>query len=61
MSFLRIGDRSAGAIKSGGTTRRAAKMVCLDLDHPDAMEFIQWKSTEERKVAALIAAVSELM
>ncbi|MFM2425727.1 MAG: hypothetical protein RL747_1271, partial [Bacteroidota bacterium] len=56
MSFLRIGDRSAGAIKSGGTTRRAAKMVCLDLDHPDAMEFIQWKSTEERKVAALIAA-----
>ncbi len=55
MSFLKIGDRSAGAIKSGGTTRRAAKMVCLDLDHPEAMEFIQWKSDEEKKVAALIA------
>ena len=55
MSFLKIGDRSAGAIKSGGTTRRAAKMVCLDLDHPEAMEFIQWKSAEEKKVAALIA------
>lgn len=55
MSFLRIGDRAAGAIKSGGTTRRAAKMVCLDLDHPEAMEFIQWKKGEEKKVAALIA------
>ena len=55
MSFLKIGDRSAGAIKSGGTTRRAAKMVCLDLDHPEAMEFIEWKSNEEKKVAALIA------
>ncbi len=55
MSFLRIGDRAAGAIKSGGTTRRAAKMVCLDLDHPEAMEFIQWKKEEEKKVAALIA------
>ncbi|MBI3233088.1 MAG: adenosylcobalamin-dependent ribonucleoside-diphosphate reductase, partial [Bacteroidetes bacterium] len=56
MSFLKIGDRSAGAIKSGGTTRRAAKMVCLDLDHPESMEFINWKMEEERKVAALIAA-----
>jgi ribonucleoside-diphosphate reductase alpha chain len=55
MSFLRIGDRAAGAIKSGGTTRRAAKMVCLDLDHPDVMEFIRWKVTEEQKVAALVA------
>lgn len=55
MSFLKIGDRAAGAIKSGGTTRRAAKMVCLDLDHPEAMEFINWKMKEERKVAALIA------
>ncbi len=54
MSFLRIGDRAAGAIKSGGTTRRAAKMVCLDLDHPEAMEFISWKKEEEKKVAALI-------
>ncbi len=56
MSFLKIGDRAAGAIKSGGTTRRAAKMVCLDLDHPDIEEFIDWKVEEERKVAALIAA-----
>lgn len=56
MSFLKIGDRSAGAIKSGGTTRRAAKMVCLDLDHPEIIEFINWKKDEERKVAALIAA-----
>ncbi len=55
MSFLRIGDRSAGAIKSGGTTRRAAKMVCLDLDHPDVMQFIRWKVIEEQKVAALVA------
>jgi ribonucleoside-diphosphate reductase alpha chain len=55
MSFLKIGDRAAGAIKSGGTTRRAAKMVCLDLDHPDIEEFIEWKSKEERKVAALVA------
>lgn len=54
MSFLKIGDRAAGAIKSGGTTRRAAKMVCLDLDHPEAMEFINWKKHEEKKVAALI-------
>ncbi len=55
MSFLRVGDRSAGAIKSGGTTRRAAKMVCLDLDHPDIEEFINWKVREEQKVAALVA------
>lgn len=55
MSFLKIGDRAAGAIKSGGTTRRAAKMVSLDLDHPDIEEFIGWKSKEERKVAALLA------
>ncbi len=54
MSFLKIGDRAAGAIKSGGTTRRAAKMVCLDLDHPDIEEFISWKVKEERKVAALV-------
>ncbi|MBL0060566.1 MAG: vitamin B12-dependent ribonucleotide reductase [bacterium] len=55
MSFLRIGDRAAGAIKSGGTTRRAAKMVCLDADHPDIEEFVQWKVVEEQKVAALVA------
>ena len=55
MSFLKIGDRAAGAIKSGGTTRRAAKMVCLDLDHPDVMQFIRWKVVEEQKVAALVA------
>ena len=55
MSFLKIGDRAAGAIKSGGTTRRAAKMVCLDLDHPDIEKFISWKAVEERKVAALVA------
>ncbi len=54
MSFLKIGDRSAGAIKSGGTTRRAAKMVCLDLDHPDILEFVNWKVLEEQKVAALV-------
>ena len=54
MSFLRIGDRAAGAIKSGGTTRRAAKMVCLDLDHPDIEEFINWKVIEEQKVAAMV-------
>ncbi len=56
MSFLRVGDRAAGAIKSGGTTRRAAKMVCLDMDHPDIVEFINWKVNEEKKVAALVAA-----
>ncbi|HET6374404.1 MAG TPA: LAGLIDADG family homing endonuclease [Candidatus Polarisedimenticolia bacterium] len=55
MSFLKIGDRAAGSIKSGGTTRRAAKMVCLDIDHPDIEEFINWKVIEEQKVAALVA------
>jgi len=54
MSFLKIGDRAAGAIKSGGTTRRAAKMVVLDLDHPDIEEFINWKVAEEQKVADLV-------
>ncbi len=54
MSFLKIGDRAAGAIKSGGTTRRAAKMVVLDLDHPDIEEFVNWKVVEEEKVAALV-------
>lgn len=56
MSFLKIGDRAAGAIKSGGTTRRAAKMVCLDLDHPEVLDFINWKVNEEKKVGALIEA-----
>ncbi|MBP6590379.1 MAG: vitamin B12-dependent ribonucleotide reductase, partial [Chitinophagaceae bacterium] len=56
MSFLKIGDRAAGAIKSGGTTRRAAKMVCLDLDHPEIVSFVNWKVEEEKKVGALIAA-----
>jgi ribonucleoside-diphosphate reductase alpha chain len=55
MSFLRIGDRAAGAIKSGGTTRRAAKMVIVDIDHPDIETFIDWKVIEEQKVAALVA------
>jgi ribonucleoside-diphosphate reductase alpha chain len=55
MSFLKIGDRAAGAIKSGGTTRRAAKMVVLDLDHPDIEDFINWKVVEEQKVAALVS------
>ena len=54
MSFLKIGDRAAGAIKSGGTTRRAAKMVVVDIDHPDIEEFIDWKVREEQKVAALV-------
>jgi ribonucleoside-diphosphate reductase alpha chain len=54
MSFLRIGDRAAGAIKSGGTTRRAAKMVVVDVDHPDIEEYIDWKVVEEQKVAALV-------
>ena len=54
MSFLRVGDRSAGAIKSGGTTRRAAKMVCLDVDHPDIESFVNWKVIEEQKVASLV-------
>ena len=55
MSFLKIGDRAAGAIKSGGTTRRAAKMVVVDADHPDIEAFIDWKVIEEQKVAALVA------
>ena len=55
MSFLKIFDRAAGAIKSGGTTRRAAKMVVVDIDHPDVEEFITWKAREEEKVAALVA------
>ncbi|VBB69318.1 Ribonucleotide reductase of class II (coenzyme B12-dependent) [invertebrate metagenome] len=55
MSFLKIGDRAAGAIKSGGTTRRAAKMVIVDIDHPDIEAFIDWKIMEERKIAAMIA------
>jgi ribonucleoside-diphosphate reductase alpha chain len=60
MSFLKIGDRAAGAIKSGGTTRRAAKMVVLDLDHPDIEEFVNWKVIEEQKVADLVTG-SRLM
>ncbi len=55
MSFLRIFDRAAGAIKSGGTTRRAAKMVIVNVDHPDIEKFIEWKAKEEEKVAALVA------
>ncbi|TIP02180.1 MAG: vitamin B12-dependent ribonucleotide reductase [Mesorhizobium sp.] len=54
MSFLKIGDRAAGAIKSGGTTRRAAKMVIVDADHPDIEQFIDWKVNEEQKVASLV-------
>ena len=50
MSFLRVGDRAAGAIKSGGTTRRAAKMVILDIDHPDIEKFINWKVEEEKRL-----------
>ena len=56
MSFLEVLDRGAGATKSGGTTRRAAKMVVLDMDHPEIVDFVQWKVREERKVAALVAA-----
>ncbi len=55
MSFLQIGDRAAGAIKSGGTTRRAAKMVTVDIDHPDIEEYVNWKVIEEQKVASLVA------
>ena len=55
MSFLKVFDRAAGAIKSGGTTRRAAKMVCLDVDHPDIEIFVKWKVLEEQKVASLVA------
>ncbi len=54
MSFLKIGDRAAGAIKSGGTTRRAAKMVIVDVDHPDIEEYVNWKVIEEQKVASLV-------
>ncbi len=56
MSFLEVFDRAAGATKSGGTTRRAAKMVCLDMDHPEILDFINWKVREEKKALALIAA-----
>jgi len=56
MSFLEVLDRAAGATKSGGTTRRAAKMVCLDLDHPEIVDFIEWKEQEEKKARALIEA-----
>jgi ribonucleoside-diphosphate reductase alpha chain len=56
MSFLEVLDRAAGATKSGGTTRRAAKMVCLDMDHPEIVDFIQWKMKEEKKASALIEA-----
>lgn len=55
MSFLQVFDRGAGAIKSGGTTRRAAKMVCLNMDHPEIEKFVEWKVIEEQKVAALVA------
>jgi len=60
MSWLKIGDRAAGAIKSGGTTRRAAKMVCLDMDHPDIHDFINWKVREEIKVTALVEGLKHL-
>jgi ribonucleoside-diphosphate reductase alpha chain len=60
MSWLKIGDRAASAIKSGGTTRRAAKMVCLDMDHPDIHTFINWKVREEIKVAALVEGLKVL-
>jgi len=56
ITFLEVFDRAAGSLKSGGTTRRAAKMVCLDMDHPEIIEFINWKVNEEKKVKALIAA-----
>lgn len=56
MSFLEVFDRAAGATKSGGTTRRAAKMVIVDMDHPEIVDFIEWKVREEKKVAALVAA-----
>ncbi len=60
MSFLKIGDRAAGAIKSGGTTRRAAKMVTVDADHPDIEKYIEWKVQEEQKVAAIVAGSKQL-
>ncbi len=56
MSFLRIGDAAAGAIKSGGTTRRAAKMVCLDADHPEILDFVRWKAREEERARQLLQA-----
>jgi ribonucleoside-diphosphate reductase alpha chain len=59
MSFLKINDRAAGAIKSGGTTRRAAKMVVLNVDHPDIEAFVNWKVREEEKVAALVTGSQE--
>ena len=55
LSFLKAGDASAGAIKSGGTSRRAARMVSLDGDHPDIESFVHWKVAEEQKVAMLVA------
>ncbi|MFV3073192.1 vitamin B12-dependent ribonucleotide reductase [Niveispirillum fermenti] len=60
MSFLKIGDRAAGAIKSGGTTRRAAKMVTVDLDHPDIEAYIDWKVVEEQKVTALVTGSKQV-
>jgi ribonucleoside-diphosphate reductase alpha chain len=60
MSWLKIGDRAAGAIKSGGTTRRAAKMVCLDMDHPDIETFVNWKVREEIKVAAMVEGMKAI-
>jgi ribonucleoside-diphosphate reductase alpha chain len=60
MSFLRVGDRAAGAIKSGGTTRRAAKMVVLNADHPDIEAFVDWKPREELKVAAMVEGMKHL-
>ncbi len=60
MSFLKIGDTAAGSIKSGGTTRRAAKMVCLDVDHPDIEQFVNWKMREEQKVAALVSGSKKI-
>ena len=60
MSWLKIGDRAASAIKSGGTTRRAAKMVCLDMDHPDIESFVNWKVREEIKVAAMVEGLSKI-
>src|SRR5262249_23489981 len=60
MSFLNIGDRAAGAIKSGGTTRRAAKMVIVDVDHPDVETFVGWKVVEEQKVAALVSGSRQM-
>ncbi len=60
MSWLKIGDRAASAIKSGGTTRRAAKMVCLDMDHPDIQDFVNWKVREEIKVQAMVEGMKLL-